>query len=246
MMNSKAKVLIFSGAGLSVESGLSTYRDADGIWQSYDMGQVCNEYTWQENFEEMHAFYNELRADLAIKEPNEGHKAIARIQQALGEQVEVITQNVDDLLERAGCTDVLHVHGELTQMECRSCGHEWAVEYDPWHVSEDACPHCQSQDQVRPNIVFFGGKADNYLEMYDAFDEVKHSSEGFIVVVGTSGTVIPVNELMRGSKATSILCNLHESEGLNEYAFNILMREKASKGMARCEAMILKKFGSKP
>ena len=110
------KVLILSGAGLSAESGLRTFRDSDGLWEEYDIEEVCSARGFRANRQKVLDFYDKRRAQLAECEPNEAHRMIARIKAKYPEQIAVLTQNVDDLLERAGCADVVHLHGFLPEI----------------------------------------------------------------------------------------------------------------------------------
>ena len=110
------KVLILSGAGLSAESGLRTFRDSDGLWEEYDIEEVCSARGFKKDRQKVLDFYDKRRAQLAGCEPNEAHKMIARLKERYGEQISVLTQNVDDLLERAGCQKVVHLHGFLPEI----------------------------------------------------------------------------------------------------------------------------------
>ena len=110
------KVLILSGAGLSAESGLRTFRDSGGLWEEYDIEEVCSARGFRANRQKVLDFYDKRRAQLAECEPNEAHKMIARLKERYGEQISVLTQNVDDLLERAGCQKVVHLHGFLPEI----------------------------------------------------------------------------------------------------------------------------------
>lgn len=105
------KVMILSGAGLSAESGLKTFRDSGGLWEEYDVMEICSARGFKANRQKVLDFYNKRRAQLKECEPNEAHKIIARIKEKYGDKVAVLTQNVDDLLERAGCANVVHLHG---------------------------------------------------------------------------------------------------------------------------------------
>src|SRR5690625_2670096 len=118
-MQDQPRIFIFTGSGISAESGLSTFRGNDGLWNNHSIDDVCNEYTWRENYALVHDFYNDLRQSLADTKPNEAHISIARIQQQFGDRVSIVTQNVDDLLERAGATNVLHLHGHLDRKSTR-------------------------------------------------------------------------------------------------------------------------------
>ena len=120
-----SKIVFFSGAGLSADSGLGVFRGGNGLWDKYDVNQVCNINTWEKNYNLVHEFYSLRRVEYAKAKPNSMHKVIASLQQKYGkEKVIVITQNIDNLLEDAGCTDVMHVHGRINYIHCTKCNHE--------------------------------------------------------------------------------------------------------------------------
>ena len=130
------KVLILSGAGLSAESGLRTFRDSDGLWEEYDIEEVCSARGFRANRQKVLDFYDKRRAQLAECEPNEAHRMIARIKAKYPEQIAVLTQNVDDLLERAGCVDVVHLHGFLPEIYCEHCKKIEYIGYEAINTKE--------------------------------------------------------------------------------------------------------------
>ncbi len=184
------QLVVFSGAGLSADSGISTFRSEDGTWNNHDVDQVCNIYRWKENFDLVHEFYNERRVDLASREPNPMHKLLADWQDRFG--AKLVTQNIDDLLERAGATDVLHVHGKLTEMQCQACGRSWGIGTRGWDQSSERCV-CNSKKGVKPNVVFFGERAPEYRPMFKLFESM--SEDDVLVVIGTDGAVVPIGEI---------------------------------------------------
>lgn len=234
------RVIIFSGAGLSAESGISTFRGADGLWANYDVNDVCNFYTWLDNFDLVHSFYNMRRVELGTVEPNEAHKTIARIQQRYGtRQVFVITQNVDDLLERAGCQNVMHVHGELTKLRCLHCGYIWSIGYSEYKHSE--CPTCKHHQAIKPSVVFFYEQAPMYRAMHERVSSI--SQDDIIVVVGTSGKVVSISTLFMDIKAKGykILNNLEPSSRIDEKLFDEIYYEPSTTAMLKIEQEIYKK-----
>lgn len=148
------KLIVFSGAGLSAESGLETFRDADGLWAKYDPMEVCNYQNWEKNFDLVHRFYNERRKELAKVKPNAMHLYLAQLEHDLKGKVDMIhlTQNVDDLLERAGATKIIHLHGKLTELICPQCQHIQTIGYAEFDKSP--CPKC-GHTKVKPQIIFF-------------------------------------------------------------------------------------------
>ena len=179
------KVMILSGAGLSAESGIRTFRDNDGLWEEYNVMDVCSTQGWQKDRELVTRFYNARRKDLSDKRPNAAHKAIAALQKKYPGRIWNLTQNVDDLLERAGCDEVIHLHGTLRDLRCESCGHVWDIGFTE-QTEHDCCPRCESA-QVRHNVVMFGESAPMYRKIYEAVND-----SGLFVAIGTSGQVIDI------------------------------------------------------
>jgi len=227
-------IIIFSGAGISAESGIRTFRESNGLWENHNIKDICSHNTWKKNFEMVHDFYNQRRIELKGVKPNKAHETVARIKDRYGDNCYVITQNVDDLFEQAGCQDVLHVHGELQKMECTACGHVWDIGYTIFDIEKERCPSCHSLRGVKPYIVFFGGMATNYREMYRAFVAAKHK-ESIVVIIGTMGNVINVEELLDHTLCKKILNNLEASEYINDEMFDKVYYEKATVALAKIE-----------
>ena len=177
------RVLVLTGAGVSAESGLPTFRDADGLWEGHDPMQVATPEAYAADPDLVHRFYDERRAALARVEPNAAHRALARLEEHLGEDLLVVTQNIDDLHERAGSHRVLHMHGRLRSAWCTTCDERshWT---DPLR-DRPPCPACGSRT-LRPDVVWFGevphgmGEIDTALWAAD-----------LVVSIGTSGLVYP-------------------------------------------------------
>lgn len=203
------KVMILSGAGLSAESGIRTFRDHDGVWEEYDVMQVCSTQGWEADRDLVTRFYNARRNDLADKAPNAMHHAIAQLQRRYPGQIWNLTQNVDDLLERAGCGEVVHLHGTLRDLRCESCGHVWDIGYAE-QTEHDCCPRCESA-VVRHNVVMFGESAPMYRKIYEAVNEC-----ALFVAIGTSGQVIDIVPIAREFKR-SILINPRREEYVTMY-----------------------------
>src|SRR4051812_46698151 len=147
-------IVILTGAGVSAESGLATFRGADGLWEGHRVEDVATPEAFRRDPRLVHAFYDARRARLGTVEPNAAHRALARLDVEWPGELLLITQNVDDLLERAGSRRLLHMHGELTQGRCLACNSRfgWAGP-----MGEDApCPACERRGGVRPDIVWFG------------------------------------------------------------------------------------------
>lgn len=184
---SKPKLLFFTGAGISAESGLQTFRDAkDGLWNNFKIEDVCTPSAWEKNPSLVLDFYNQRRKQCKDAKPNLAHELIAKLEAQY--EVTVVTQNVDNLHERAGSTKVIHLHGEL--MKVRS-----TVDNSLIYIREDDIvlgDLCESQSQLRPHIVWFGEGLDNDL-LDNAIKEVMICA--VCVVVGTSLQVYPANSL---------------------------------------------------
>lgn len=184
-MRKRKEVVFLTGAGISAESGIKTFRDSNGLWEGHDIYEVASPLGFEKNPKTVLDFYNARRRQLKEVEPNEGHLQIAKLEESFS--VKVITQNVDDLHERAGSTDVLHLHGELTKV--RSTEEETIVleKYDDVNLG-DLCP---LGSQLRPHIVWFGEE----VPMMDKAMELAMSADVF-VVVGTSLEVYPAASLL--------------------------------------------------
>lgn len=184
----KPKLVISSGAGISAESGISTFRDAGGLWENYPVMDVCSADGFARNPKLVHDFYNARRKDLIGKQPNEAHKILAQLEEYY--DVYVITQNVDDLHERAGSSKICHLHGEL--MKIRSVSHpEYMESLDLEHLETTLETRGKNGDIMRPHIVFFQEAVPN---METACEWVREAD--VFVVIGTSLNVYPAAGLI--------------------------------------------------
>lgn len=178
------EILILSGAGLSAESGLKTFRDSGGLWEEYDVVEVCPVEGFIKDRQKVIEFYNKRRADLQNVHPNLAHQTIAKLKSTYKDQISILTQNVDDLLERAGCEDVIHLRGTLTTLRCESCGEEFQICYESQNGK--ICPKCSS-DKLRHNIIMFGEQAPFYEILYQKVSDAK-----LFICIGTSGEVLNI------------------------------------------------------
>jgi len=235
------RIVIFTGSGISAESGLATFRGDDGLWNNHAIDDVCNENTWRQNYGLVHDFYNNLRQSLAQAKPNQAHYCIAQIQQQYGTLVQLVTQNVDDLLERAGATKVLHLHGHLCELRCDHCAHEWGFGYqlfDQDNAEHRRCPHCgEDQQCVRPNIVFFGGPAPNYHHFYRILAAANHPDSIFIVS-GTQGSVVPIDSLLQPVKGRLWLNNLEQSPYIDSSRYERVWQAPATQAWPEIMAQL--------
>lgn len=220
-----AKVIILSGAGISAESDISTFRDNGGLWDQYDVTVVCNYDSLEKNEALTIEFYDKRRLDIEDKEPNEAHRTIAKLKKRYPDDIVVITQNVDDLFEKAGLQkdEIIHLHGFLPELRCRNQNCESIFEIG-YKVQESfhngICTECG--EKLRPNIIFFGEMAPKY----ERFNEEISDCE-MLVVIGTSGNVIGVNTLA-AFVDHSILNNLEPSDAIDDNLFSKVIYDKAS------------------
>lgn len=185
------KIVVFTGAGVSADSGISTFRDSDGLWANYRIEDVCTPEALVRNRAQVIEFYNIRRRELFSVEPNAAHRAIAELEQYF--DVEVVTQNVDNLHERAGSTRVTHLHGELMKLRSER-NPELIVPIEGWEQTLDA--RAEDGALLRPHIVFFGES----VPMFDAATRIAASAD-VMIVVGTSLAVYPAASLVRYARA---------------------------------------------
>jgi NAD-dependent deacetylase len=227
-----AEVMILSGAGLSAESGIRTFRDSDGLWEDYDVMEVCSIEGFAADRDKVNGFYDARRADIEHKQPNDAHYAIARLKDKYGDKVAVLTQNVDNLLEKAECKDVIHLHGTLTELRCEECGSVFEIGYSS--QCGLTCPSCDS-GSIRHNVVMFGEMAPMYQVLQKELNEIN-----LLVVIGTSGQVLDVAYFAQITKQ-SIINNLDADENIDKW-FDIVLTKKASEASSEIEALVEKYF----
>lgn len=203
-----ARIVILTGAGISAESGIRTFRASDGLWEEHRIEDVATPEGFARNPALVHRFYNQRRAAAATAEPNAAHRALARLEAAGAHQVLIVTQNVDDLHERAGSQNLIHMHGTLNGALCAACGHRWPA---PSEMNKtQSCPAC-GKPATRPDIVWFGEMPYRMEEIWTAL-----RAADLFVSIGTSGNVYPaagfVADAMHAGVATLEL-NLEPSQG---------------------------------
>jgi NAD-dependent deacetylase len=238
----KPQLVVFSGAGLSAESGLATFRGAHGLWENMPLEKVCNYATWEENFDAVHDFYDARRIAAAAATPNQAHLTVAGWQKRWPGRVHVITQNVDRLLEQAGCRPVIHLHGDVLLMHCVDCDHEWEIAGGAYDRA--GCPRCRKKETVKPGVVFFGQAAPQYEVLYALAADLRHADTA--VVVGTSGTVLPADRIFGRSRAFSILVNLEPGDEMDEAAFHARFYGPATKILPTLTETLRKRMDSVP
>ncbi len=206
----ESRMTILTGAGLSAESGLHTFRDRGGIWERYDLSEVATPEAFARNPAFVLDFYNQRRRANEDVKPNAAHEALARLEREHIADVWVVTQNIDPLHEMAGTRNLIHMHGEIAKALCAECGHR-----EQWGMADitpgSTCPACATIGRMRPDVVWFG-------EMPYRMDEIFGllAQTDLFVSIGTSGTVYPAAgfvEIAREAGAWTLELNLERSEG---------------------------------
>ena len=195
------KVVILTGAGISAESGIKTFRASDGLWENHAIEDVATPYAWERNPELVWNFYQGRRRQLQDVEPNPAHQALVTLEEYLADNLLLVTQNVDDLHSRAGSKNLIHMHGELCILRCEEC-HEIFDMMEPEHLTSKyvKCPSCSNQ-RLRPHIVWFHEMPFQLPEIYAAVEECD-----VFMTIGTSGHVYPAAGLIDVAKQTGALC----------------------------------------
>ncbi|MER2536227.1 MAG: NAD-dependent deacylase [Rhizobiaceae bacterium] len=204
-----SSIVILTGAGVSAESGISTFRDPDGIWSKVDYREVATPQGFAANPARVHEFYNWRRRNVLTVEPNAAHLALARLEREFAGDVLLVTQNVDSLHERAGSVRLIHMHGQHDQALCGACRRRSAWQGDMSLAS--ACPSCGQAGHMRPDVVWFGETPYQMEHITTAL-----SSCDLFISIGTSGNVYPAAGFVataRAAGARTIELNLEPSEG---------------------------------
>ena len=199
-------IVILTGAGISAESGLGTFRDRDGLWARYRIEDVATRKAYETNPGQVHEFYNLRRQALRSAVPNAAHSALAELERRHNGGFLLVTQNVDDLHQQSGSNNLLAMHGELQNARCEGCGHVWRA--PDLMFPSDKCPVCDAH-KCRPDVVWFG----EMVRFVDEIGEATRSADLF-VLIGTSGNVHPAAgfiELARASGAATVEINLEPS-----------------------------------
>ncbi|MEI6049140.1 MAG: Sir2 family NAD-dependent protein deacetylase [Bacteroidota bacterium] len=228
------KLVILTGAGMSSESGIRTFRDSGGLWEEYDVRDVATPEAWWKNMGLVLKFYNERRRQLEGCKPNEGHIGLAKLEKYF--DMQIITQNIDDLHERAGSTKILHLHGELTK--ARSTVDPPLI-IDIGYKDINPGDNCAKGSQLRPHIVWFG---ENVPMMDEA---VKLTREADIfVVIGSSLNVYPAAGLINHAPENASLWLIDPNDVAVPVNREVeVIKEKASKGIAILTKRLFKEYG---
>jgi NAD-dependent deacetylase len=216
-LENDATIVILTGAGISRESGLDTFRCEGGIWSKVDLEDVATPEGFQRNPQLVQDFYNARRAQLTQEkpQPNPAHLALAELEKNWQGRVLIVTQNIDNLHELAGSKNVLHMHGELLKIRCTSCHtiHHWEDDL----TMESQCPHCKAEGHLRPHVVWFGEMPLDMEDIYEALEDCD-----LFMSIGTSGNVYPaagfVQAVRQFGPAHTVELNLEPSNGATQFA----------------------------
>jgi NAD-dependent deacetylase len=212
------RVFVLTGAGVSAESGLKTFRDQGGLWEGYRVEDVATPEAWEDDAGRVWRFYSERRRGARGAEPNEAHRALAELEQAIGDRFFLCTQNVDDLHERAGSRRLVHMHGELFVSRCaEDCGRAPFADHALYETEEEIA-RCACGGRIRPHIVWFG---EIPLEMDRIQREIERSTG--MLVVGTSGAVYPAANFVRWAGRGVRKYYIGPEEPMNAQAFTRLV-----------------------
>lgn len=226
------KIVVFTGAGVSADSGISTFRDSDGLWENYSIEEVCTAEAIVRDREKVITFYNMRRRDVLSKEPNAAHTAIAELEKHF--DVEVVTQNVDDLHERAGSTRITHLHGEITKLRS-SANPDLIVPIEGWE--QGLTERAADGSLLRPHIVFFG----EAVPMFEQAAAIVNSAD-ILIVVGTSLVVYPAASLVQYVRDSSVPIYVVDPAELKIHSRNPVthIRERAAIGMPQLAEQLIK------
>lgn len=228
------KLVILTGAGMSSESGIRTFRDSGGLWEEYDVMEVATPMAWWKNRDLVLRFYNERRRQLATCEPNAGHLGLAKLEKYFN--VMIITQNIDNLHERGGSTKILHLHGELTKARSTA---DPSLVYDIGYDDIKPGDNCEKGSQLRPHIVWFGED----VPMMDVAARIAGDADIF-VVIGSSLNVYPAAGLINYAPQGASLWLIDPNDVAVPVNRKVeVIKEKASAGIAILTERLFKKYG---
>ncbi|MEM0899238.1 MAG: NAD-dependent deacylase [Pseudomonadota bacterium] len=211
------RIVILTGAGISAESGLDTFRAKGGLWENHPIEEVATPEAFARDPDKVHDFYNMRRAALYDVEPNAAHIALAELERKFKGDVTLVTQNVDDLHERGGSQNLIHMHGELRSVFCTHCGtrQRWLDDLDIGTV----CPECSRAGGMRPDVVWFGEYPYHMERIWPALEACD-----LFVSIGTSGNVYPTAQFVQQasrSGAKTLELNLEPSANANDFDTSI-------------------------
>lgn len=227
------KVVVLTGAGISAESGIRTFREAEGLWEGHSVDQVATRTGFGRDPGLVNRFYNQRRRQLAEVTPNAAHFALAELERELGDDFLLVTQNVDDLHERAGSRRLIHMHGELLRKRCLWCNVVTPCSDDL--SPEDLCGKCGREMGMRPDVVWFGEVPHGLEEIQAALEDTR-----VFVAIGTSGTVEPASRFASKAKVYGArTVEINAAETSKSADFDECLRGRASKVVPEWVKMVL-------
>ncbi len=223
------KIVVFSGAGISAESGLKTFRDSDGLWENYNVYEVATPEAWQKDPALVLQFYNLRREQVLNANPNEAHQCISKLEEKY--DVSVITQNIDDLHERGGCKNVLHLHGEILKSRSTLTDEIFSIKGSELNIG-DLCP---KKSQLRPHVVWFGESVPNM----DKAHEICKSAD-ILIIIGTSLNVYPAANIINYVDKNCLIYLIDPKDVFTGWTKNIIhIKENASIGLPKLVNQLL-------
>ena len=227
------KLVVFTGAGISQESGIKTFRDSGGLWEEYKISDVCSPEAWEKDPELVLEFYNKRRKQALEAMPNRAHEIIAELEKHF--VVQIITQNIDDLHERAGSTNVLHLHGEITKVRSVATEEIYTIGDKPTFIND----FCKDGHQLRPHIVWFGEEVPNM----EVAQELAKTAD-ILLIVGTSLNVYPAAGLVHetSEKCDKYLIDPSDSMTTTSIKNVTFINEKATKGVAIVASILKEEY----
>ncbi len=208
------RLFVLTGAGISAESGIPTFRGAGGLWRNYRIEEVASPDAWRRDPQLVWEFYSMRRRVAAKAKPNPGHHALARLEQVLADRLFLCTQNVDDLHEQAGCRRMIHMHGELFKSRCDTCDRPPFGDRNTYEPPA-GIPKCECGGQVRPHICWFGEVPFHMERIFDALDGCT-----VFVAIGTSGVVEPAASFVAQVRGRARTVYIGPEEPGNRSAFD--------------------------
>lgn len=232
----KKKIVFLTGAGISAESGINTFRDADGLWEGHDIMEVASPQGFAKNPKLVLDFYNQRRKQLIEVRPNKAHSTIVALEDYF--DITIITQNVDDLHERAGSTNVLHLHGEL--LKARSSKNESDIQ--TWTKELNLGDSCKNGHQLRPHIVWFGEQ----VPLLNKAIEITQNAD-ILVIIGTSMQVYPAAGLIDFIKSKTPIFFIDPKPNMNKakYTHLTIIENTATKGLPQLASLLMDTYVKK-
>jgi len=223
------KIVVFSGAGISAESGLKTFRDSDGLWENYEITEVATPEAWNRNPTLVLDFYNMRRKQVLSAQPNPAHYGLVELEEQF--DITIITQNIDDLHERAGNKKILHLHGEILKSRSTLTDKVYSISGEELNIGD----LCEKKGQLRPHIVWFGESVPNMIEASNICENAD-----ILIVVGTSLNVYPAANVIDYVPSKCKIYLIDPKEVATGYQSNVVfIKENASKGVPKLVKQLL-------